>query len=306
MPACSERLRLQNNHNVSIWRSKDMAQGSWDFVGNAVECEHAPDCQILYRPHMVWNQNTNLYVLFYNDISKTMAGFSRNGVATAPHPAGPWRIANSAMETARLHLSTNHNASVGDFDVLVDGDGSAYMVYSYGRMSIERLDDDYLNSASGTRVNATFPGPPGGGTLLPEDFVEAPSLWQRSGVYYLTTGHCCCFCWQGSGLIVYHAPHRSAPGPSSWARPQTLVHPERVQPDARGGGHPSPHSGGLARPRLQLQGREGCFGQQGAAELCVPHYHSHWSGMHLDRGPVDAGARWREGARATVLDAAPF
>lgn len=84
-------------------------------------------------------------------------------------------------------------------------------VYSYGPMSVERLSKDMLNSAtltdgSGLAVNASFPGGDHNGTVLPEDFCEAPSLWKRGKVYFLTTGHCCCFCFQGSGMIVYTAP----------------------------------------------------------------------------------------------------
>jgi hypothetical protein len=78
---------FQGNHNVSIWKSPDLSDGSWEFVGNAVECANAPDCRILYRPHMVYNPNTKLYVVFYNYVAKSGA-YSRNGVATAPHPAG--------------------------------------------------------------------------------------------------------------------------------------------------------------------------------------------------------------------------
>lgn len=198
---------FQQNHNVSIWKSETMESGTWHFVGNAVECERAPDCGILYRPHMVYNRKNRKYVLYYNYVSKAGYG-SRNGVATASHPAGPWTIVEAAMKTARPMLPhSNSNGSVGDFDVLVDGD-DAYMVYSYGPMSLEKLDADFINSAG---VNASFPGGAFGGTVLPSVFVEAPSLWKKDGTYFLSTGHCCCFCWQGSGFIVYTAKHPLGP-----------------------------------------------------------------------------------------------
>jgi hypothetical protein len=82
------------------------------------------------------------------------------------------------------------------------------MVYSYGPMSIEKLTPDFLNSA---KVNASFPTGEYDGTVLPTQFVEAPSLWKRGSTYYLTTGHCCCFCYQGSGMIVYTASHPLGP-----------------------------------------------------------------------------------------------
>ena len=67
------------------------------------------------------NPNTRLYVLFYNYVAKSGA-YSRNGVATAAHPAGPFTIVRNAMKTARPLLPSNHNGSVGDFDVLVDAE----------------------------------------------------------------------------------------------------------------------------------------------------------------------------------------
>jgi hypothetical protein len=137
---------FQRNHNVSVWRSPNLQSGTWEHIGEAVQCTLLPDCGILYRPHMVYNPNTKLYVVFYNYVTHSNTG-SRNGVATSPHPAGPWTMANSMMKTARPMLPTNHNGSVGDFDVFVDDDGAAYMVYSYGPMSIEKLTPDYLNSA---------------------------------------------------------------------------------------------------------------------------------------------------------------
>jgi hypothetical protein len=110
------------------------------------------------------------------------------------------------MQFARPKLPSNHNGSQGDFDVFVDATGTGYIVYSYGPMSIEKLSPDFLSSAN---VNASFPGGDFDGTVLQEAFVEAPSLWHHtaSGQYFLTTGHCCCFCWQGSGMITYVAPH---------------------------------------------------------------------------------------------------
>lgn len=116
------------------------------------------------------------------------------------------------MKTARPSLPSNHYASVGDFDVLVDSNGTGYMVYSYGPMSIEKLTLDFLDSAG---ENATFApdGPVNNRpSELSEDFCEAPSLWTRgNGTYFLTTGHCCCFCYQGSGMITYTATHPMGP-----------------------------------------------------------------------------------------------
>ena len=42
-------------------------------------------------------------------------------------------------------------------------------------------------------------------------FVEAPSLFERNGIYYALFSWCCCFCKQGSGIIVHTAPHPLGP-----------------------------------------------------------------------------------------------
>ena len=61
------------------------------------------------------------------------------------------------------------------------------------------------------------PSPPGPSppkfnlTAFPVDFVEAPALFERKGVYYAIFGHCCCFCYQGSGMFVFTALHPLGP-----------------------------------------------------------------------------------------------
>jgi len=203
------RCGFLGNHNVSVYSSPNLSSGSWTYRGDALRCADLPDCQILYRPHLVWNPTTRLYVLFYNYVTQSVAGVSRIGVATSVHPAGPWILRTTAMSNARPDLASNHHGSMGDFDVFVDDDGTGYIVYSYGPMSIEQLTSDFLGSAD---VNASFPGGDFNGTVLPVAFVEAPSLWKHeSGIYFLTTGHCCCFCFQGSGMITFTAPHPLGP-----------------------------------------------------------------------------------------------
>merc|ERR1712217_372214 len=76
---------------------------------------------------------------------------------------------------------------------------------------IEKLTDDYLDSAGGVDGNATIIGGTFGGTTFPEYFVEAPAFFKRQGLYYALFGHCCCFCYQGSGVMVYTAPSPKGP-----------------------------------------------------------------------------------------------
>eukprot|EP01050_Picozoa_sp_SAG11_P029044 SAG11_NODE_8015_length_1069_cov_1.567010_2_plen_263_part_00 len=89
-------------HNISIYRSPDLSSGSWSFVGQAVQCAKLKDCGVLYRPHLTWNPNTKLYVLMYNYVysrASGKSGYAGNGVATAPHPSGPFTMQTELLNT---------------------------------------------------------------------------------------------------------------------------------------------------------------------------------------------------------------
>jgi len=53
-------------------------------------------------------------------------------------------------------------------------------------------------------------------------FVEAPFLLQHSGIYYALFDYCCCYCLQGSGVIVHTAPHPLGP----WTLRNSSLHPD--------------------------------------------------------------------------------
>eukprot|EP00947_MAST-08B_sp_MAST-8B-sp1_P006250 g6250.t1 len=213
---------FQADHNVSIWRSRTLASRSWEFVGRAARCAtDIPNCGILYRPHVVYNPSTKQWVLFVNYVEKAGGGYGGNAVFTAPHPAGPFTLRTPQMALTRLcpgPLTPRGGAcgaaqgGCGDFDVIVDpADGAAYIIYGCNfYMGIERLTPDFLDSA-GAGTNATVVGGVFGATTFPEYFVEAPAFFHRNGTFYALFGHCCCFCYQGSGVMAYTAPHPLGP-----------------------------------------------------------------------------------------------
>ena len=56
-----------NNHSVVVYRTPDFA--TWQFLGEALPASARPDPQIEYRPHVVWNAKTELFVMWYNRFS---------------------------------------------------------------------------------------------------------------------------------------------------------------------------------------------------------------------------------------------
>lgn len=145
-PTRSQSCGFHPNHNVSTWTSPDLSSGSWEFVGHAMQCTQAPNCGILYRPHLVWNPNTNLYVLFWNYVNKA-GKYAGDAAATAKSPAGPFTIASPLINTTY---------PTGDFDVFVDKDGTGYMIYGDAHLNfIEKLTPDFLH---GTGIGADIPG----------------------------------------------------------------------------------------------------------------------------------------------------
>lgn len=179
---------FQRDHNVSIFSSPDLSTGSWTFEGLAFTVAERPP-GILYRPHLVFNPNTELYVLWANILDRPR--FQGYFAATSKNITGPFTVTVPEVPLAR--------ANCGDFDLHVDVDGTGYVIYTCGHvMSIEPLRPDFL---AGT----------GAVTMFDTYFVEAPVLFRRGIIYYALFGWCCCYCKQGSGVMVHTAPHPMGP-----------------------------------------------------------------------------------------------
>ena len=87
----------------------------------------------------------------------------------------------------------------GDFDILVDDNGTAYIIYSQNYyMSIEQLTPDFYYST-------------GKSYMFEEYFVEAPIFLKKNNIYYALFGWCCCYCLQGSGVLVHTSTNPMGP-----------------------------------------------------------------------------------------------
>lgn len=99
----------------------------------------------------------------------------------SPSPAGPFKTVNNTV-------NMGGDGRIGDYDLFVDSDGTAYHVRT--GLIIEQLTPDYR---AGTGAVYT----------LPNAGVEGPSMFEREGWYYVLVGVGCCACRGGSNVVVY-------------------------------------------------------------------------------------------------------
>lgn len=139
------------------------------------------------RPHVVFNQATGQYVLWIN-----VPGGYRS--LTSSSPLGPFAVARTPGLTG------------GDLTLLVDTDGSGYVIHGdSGRIFENRLTADYLDVSGLSSEITGFP------QVAPFYGAEAPSAFIRSGVYYLVLSVPQCPYCSGTGSGYFTSV--SATGP---------------------------------------------------------------------------------------------
>ena len=94
----ASKCGFQMDHNISIWSSSNLTSGSWSYVGNAINVADRP-ADVVFRPHLVYNPNTRLYVLFWNYMRWGQQ--SLYAVAVCETPNGPFRLVNPALNVSR-------------------------------------------------------------------------------------------------------------------------------------------------------------------------------------------------------------
>jgi hypothetical protein len=150
----------------------------------------SPPKGVYYRPYVVWNPATKLYVLWYNWYPKLWEGQVASAVSRFPE--GPFRVVNPRIELC--------GTTPGDHNLFVDDDGTGYVVYTdiAGRnhdrhaMAVERLNADFITSTLQ-------------GSSVLDRRVEAPVMFKREGRYYVIFGNTCCFCPEGADARVFVA-----------------------------------------------------------------------------------------------------
>ena len=166
-PTCVET----DNHSVVVYRTADF--NLWEYVGVALPAAARPaPRQIMYRPHVVYNAQSSLFVLWYLTYIPSPRNFAY-AVAVAEMAGGPFRVINTNVTMATADWK-------GDFDIFVDDDGKAYHVRT--GFSVEELDANYTGV---TGRSAQFSTP---------RTSEAPVFFKRRGLYYVLPGVECCSC----------------------------------------------------------------------------------------------------------------
>ena len=121
--ACGGRL----DHNVSIYRSKNLTSGSWEYVADLLPMDHRLS-GTYYRPKTVFNPLTKQFVFWVNVLPRPSASappdFSKSSylVATSNAPEGPF-------EVVQKNATVKHGEG-GDFSLFVDDDHTGYIIYT--------------------------------------------------------------------------------------------------------------------------------------------------------------------------------
>lgn len=153
-----------------------------------------------FRPHVIYNQKNKTYVLWIN-VYDNVSGYR---VFTSKTPAGPF------VEAAEPKIAVNSTMPAGglnngDHDLFIDDDGTGYLAFtdwrSKGTIVIEQLSDDYL---TGTGIVCRG---------ITDGKTEAPALFKRKGVYYVTYSDPNCGYCSGTGTSYKTA--KSPMGPWS-------------------------------------------------------------------------------------------
>jgi len=208
---------FRTDHALNVYTSPDLVQ--WTHVGDGLPMDKRPD-GIYFRPKVVYNRQTQLYVLWINMLTASKPrqwplGAYPNAtylVATAHDPAGPFAVVNpSAYVRAK---------GGGDFALLTIGDDAyvAYDAWSNGhRITVEQLDADFFNARRDTPPTAA---------LSPASH-EAPVLFARHGWVYLLYGHTCCFCSGGAGARALVSPYPRPGNVWNWSDTGVELNPIR-------------------------------------------------------------------------------
>jgi Glycosyl hydrolases family 43 len=199
---------------AQVYRSTDLTrwQGPWSLFDASTQlwqnlCMHQPglDGSGCFRPKVVYNAATHLYVLWLNT-----PGFSGNGyrVLTSHHPTGPFTlVAKPDLEDEDIpDWRGNHHTQDGDEGLFVDATGTGWLVWNRGgRLLQEKLDSSYTSGDGRPAVIMNYP------QRQPWAGVESPSEFMHDGWYYIAMSLPRCPYCVGTGTAIEQAASPGGP-----------------------------------------------------------------------------------------------
>lgn len=167
-------------HNgVNCYSSEDLI--NWKFEGTILKPSGSIDeplhpSRIMDRPHIIYNKKNDIYVMWMK-----LVGTDKNpkdwkhqymGVATSKSITGEFKIINKLIP---LGMSS------GDFDLFVDDDEKAYLIFGkvHTEIIVADLNDDYLDLTGEYSSHLHFYGPP--------IAREAPAVFKKDDEYFMIT-----------------------------------------------------------------------------------------------------------------------
>ncbi|KAI3785137.1 hypothetical protein L1987_44250 [Smallanthus sonchifolius] len=160
---------------VGCYSSKDL--WTWKNEGIVLAAEETDETHdlhkfnVLERPKVIYNKNTNKYVMWMHidDANYTKASV---GIAVSNSPTGPFDYIKSTRP---------HGCESRDMTIFKDDDDVAYLIYSSednSELHIGPLTQDYLDVTDVMR------------RILVGQHREAPALFKHEGTYYMVTSGC--------------------------------------------------------------------------------------------------------------------
>lgn len=137
-------------NGINVYSSENLRD--WHYEGVALEVMGWAGAYTYHRPHIIYNDQTQTYVMWLYVYS----GYpNQAAVAVADDPAGPFTL----LDEPRTTTSPN-NGSCADMNVFKDDDGKAYLIFDQGdfQIRIDELTGDYL-SVSGTTASVVMAAP---------------------------------------------------------------------------------------------------------------------------------------------------
>lgn len=179
-----------------VWKSKD-------FVNWTIEPMNWPTTRQVWAPDVMQGTDGRYY-FYYSQACKIYC-------AVADSPAGPWTNILGADEAVLIPNLYIHNSITLDAQSFIDDDGSTYLnwgtwgIYKGHGCSSAKLNPDMKTFADTLLIPNT--------DLI--DFFEAPYMFKRNGVYYLTYSSGSCH--DGTYRVQYATSTVGPTGPFTFA-----------------------------------------------------------------------------------------